>query len=161
MRPTGQANLLEQRRGARSDVVDAGNLHRHRHVFIRRQRRDQVKELEHEADLLATQPGERVLRKAGDVDAVDQHLAGTRRVEAGDETEQRGLAAARRPHDGHELTFADLKRERMQDGERFGAARDGLRDLAQLDHDGERSSAIGSSTGHTLSATMRAPAAVG
>ena len=50
----------------------ARDLHRHQHVLERRQRRDQVKELEDEADLLAAQPRERVLAERRDVDAVDR-----------------------------------------------------------------------------------------
>ena len=98
-----------------------------------------------------------------------EHRPGARRVEAGDQPEQRRLAAARRPDDGDELTVRDVDRERMKDGQRLGAAHDRLRDLAQLDHDpaaplrGARlpPRSIGSSTAQTLSATMRAPSAVG
>ena len=59
-------------RRARAASLHAGNLHRHQHVLERRQRREQMKELEHEADPLAAQPRERVLVERRDVDAVER-----------------------------------------------------------------------------------------
>ena len=103
MRAAGQPDFLEQRSARAPRVGDAGDLHRHGDVLVRGQRRDEVEELEDEPDLLAAQPRERVLVEPRDVDAVDEHVAGRRRVEAGDQAEQRGLAAARRPDDRHEL----------------------------------------------------------
>ena len=81
-----------------------------------------MEELKDEADFLAAQPCQPVLVEARDVHLVDEHVARARRVEAGDETEQRGLAAARRPHDRQELSLRHLERQRVQDGERLGAA---------------------------------------
>src|SRR6202008_2404589 len=92
----------------------------------------------------------------GDVHVVDDHRAGRGGVEAGDQPEQGGLAAARRPDDSDELAARDGRGERMQDRERFAATHDGLRNLAQLDH-----VSIGRNTTQTLSATIRAPCAVG
>ena len=62
-----------------------------------------MKELEHEADLLAAQLRQRVFVEPRDVDAVDHDRARRRRVEPGDQPEQRRLAAARRPDDRDEL----------------------------------------------------------
>src|SRR5207302_3959752 len=70
----------------------------------------------------------------GDVDAVDRHVARRWGVEAGNEPEQCRLAATRGTDDGQELAARDVERERMQNRERLGAAHDGLRDLAQLNH---------------------------
>ena len=159
MRAAGQSDFLEQRRGALPRVGDAGDFHRHGHVLVRGQRRNEVEELEHEADLLAAQAREAVFVELRDVDLIDQHLAGRRLVEARDEPEQRRFAAARRPDDGDELTSENLKRERVEDRERLGAAHDGLGHLAQLDHDPR--CATGFNTLQTLSATIRAPSAVG
>ena len=66
-----------------------------------------MEELEDEADLLAAQLRERVLVEPRDVDAVDQDRARRRRVEPGDQAEQRRLAAARRPDDRDELSAAE------------------------------------------------------
>ena len=61
VRAAGQSDLLEQLLGPRPRVGDAGDLHRHRDVLVGGQRRDQVKELEDEADLFAAQLRQRVL----------------------------------------------------------------------------------------------------
>jgi hypothetical protein len=131
MRPSDQADLVEQRLCARLGVAGAGDLHRHGDVLERRERRDEVKELEDEADLLATESGEAVFAELGDVDAVDQHVTRARRVQPGNQPEQRGLAAARGTDDRHELASGDVERDRMQDRERLGAADDGLGDVPE------------------------------
>ena len=169
MRAIGQAHFADQLAGARHRVAPPGNLHRHRDVLDRRQRRHEMEELEDEPDLLAAQPGERVLAQARDVDAVDDDLAGGRRVEPGQQAEQRGLAAARRAHDGHELPGRDRVVEGMQDGERVIAALHRFRDAAQFDHRDPSAGtgavaaglSIGSRVRHKLSATMTAPAGFG
>ena len=77
----------------------AGNLHRHQHVLAGRQRRQQVEELEDEADPLAAQPRQRVLAIAVMSTPSISDAPGRRRVEPGDQPEQRRLAAAGRPGD--------------------------------------------------------------
>jgi hypothetical protein len=52
-----------------------------------------MEELKHETDLLAPQLGQRIFAKPGDIHIVDDNLAVCRRVETGDEPEQRRLAA--------------------------------------------------------------------
>jgi hypothetical protein len=52
-----------------------------------------MEELKHKPNLLAAELGKRVLAKPGDIDIVDDNLAVCRRVETGDEPEQRRLAA--------------------------------------------------------------------
>ena len=88
-----------------------------------------MKELEHEPDLFAAQTRERVFVEPGDVDAVDEHGARGRRIQAGDEAEQRRLAAARWPDDRDELPVGNVQRERVENRERLVTAPDGLRDL--------------------------------
>ncbi len=63
MRAAGQADLVEQRAGPRRGVGRARDLHRHRDVLERRERRNEVEELEDEADLLAAQLGEACPRR--------------------------------------------------------------------------------------------------
>ena len=103
MRAPGQADFLEQRaarvRGSATPAISIGTATFSYAVSDG----NQVEELKDEADLLAAQPRQRVLAEPRDVDAVDQHRSGGRRIEAGDEAEQRRLAAARRPDDGEEL----------------------------------------------------------
>ena len=88
------APLLKQPIGARAGVGGAGDLHRHGDVLVRGQRRDEVKELKHEPDLLAAKPRERVFVEASDIDVIDQHGAGRGRVEPRDQAEQCGFPAA-------------------------------------------------------------------
>ena len=73
------------------------------HVLQRRHALEQVEELEHDADVAAAHAGQPVLVPAGDLLAGDHDRALVGEVEAGDEVEQRRLAAARRAHDGDEL----------------------------------------------------------
>ena len=122
-----------------------------------------MKELEDEPDLLAAQPRQAILVERGDVDAVDQDLAARRGVEAGDQAEQRGLAAAGRTDDGEALPRRHRQVQRMQDRERLIAALDGLADAAQLDHRAlaPACASSGSSDAQTRSATIRAPRAFG
>ena len=72
----------------------AAQLERHLDVLPRRERRDQVEGLEHEADLLGAHAGALVLRERREVLAVQHHAASRRPVEAGQQAEQRALAAA-------------------------------------------------------------------
>ena len=163
MRAAGQPDFLQQLFGARARVGDAGDLHGHGHILVRRQRRNQVEELEDETHLLATQSCELVFAQPGNVHVVDEYGAGRGCVEAGDQPEQRGLPAAGRADDGDEFSVRNLNRQRMQDGERLTAAHDRFRHVAQFNHVLGRllASAMGFRTAHTLSATIRAPAAVG
>ena len=121
--------------GEQQRVAVARDLHRHEHVLERGQRRHQMEELEHEADGAAAEAGQRVLTEPGDVGAVDQDLAGRRLVEAGHEANQGRLAAAGRTDDGEPLAGLHVQIEGMQDGQRLAAARHGLRDAAQADHE--------------------------
>ena len=84
----GDPHLLEERQ--------RGQARGERHVLRRRQVVDEVVALEHEGDVLAAVPGEVAPpeRRAGGRDH-----AGHGHVEAAQEREQRGLAAARRAHD--------------------------------------------------------------
>ena len=61
--------------------------------------------LQHEADLIA----QRLQRVAANVAAVDAHLSAQRVVEAGDEADQRGLAAAGRADERRRLARLDRR----------------------------------------------------
>src|SRR5690606_25245727 len=63
-------------------------------ILLDRERRDQVVELEDEADV--TTPEERAfpLRQRGDLDTTDPHRSGRRLVDPADQVEQRGLPRA-------------------------------------------------------------------
>ena len=114
----------------------AGDLHRHQDVLERGQRRQQVEELEDEADARAAQPRQRVLVERGDVDAVDARCCP---VDGASRPAIRPSSVDLPLPDGPVIatTRAALDRqvERMQDGEGAGAARHRLGDAAQLDHE--------------------------
>ena len=76
-----------------------------RDIVAHRQMREQRIGLEHQPEPPA------VRRRAGHVDAVDAHRAGARRDQAGDHAQHRGLAAARRPQQRHELAGAHVEVE--------------------------------------------------
>ena len=86
----------------RTDAKAEADIVEHSHVA------EQRVALEHEADIaLLHGELERVL-------AVEQHAAGGRHVEAGEDAEQRRLAGAGRAEQGDELARADVERYAMQ-----------------------------------------------
>ena len=76
-----------------------------------------MERLEDEAHLLGPHAGALVLAERGEVVAVEDHAAAGRPVEAGEEAEQRGLAAARGPGDGQEAAGLEIERDISQDGD--------------------------------------------
>jgi hypothetical protein len=135
MRPIGQADFLEELLRSWRRLRYAGDLHRHENVLEGRQRRQQMEELKHEADARAAQLRERVLPQRRDVDAVEHDVTRRRRVQAGQQPEQGRFAAARRPGDRHDPPGLDGQVDRMKDGQGTSAARHGLGNTAQLDHE--------------------------
>src|SRR5262245_60507822 len=161
MSPVLQAHLRQERSGPGSSVAAPRDLHGHENVLERRERRNQVKGLEHETDLVAAEPRELVLAQHRDVDAVDHDVAARRGVETGDQSEQRRFAAARRTEHGQTLTRRDQQIDWMEDREPPTAAVDCLGYPAELDHCVRPVRTIFSSDGHNVSATRMAPRAVG
>src|SRR5438105_6485359 len=100
-----------------------------------------MKELEDESNLLAAQLCETVLVHLSDVHAVDENRTGRRCVEAGNQAEERRLAAARRTDDGDEAAARDIERERMKNRQRLRTTEHGLRDLTQTNHEDSTSAA--------------------
>ena len=87
----------------------ARDLGDQRDVLLRRQARDQVVELEDEADRVAAESGEFVLVGAGQVDPAIGERAGGRHIESAEDVEQRGFSAAGRAEQYNELTFIKLE----------------------------------------------------
>jgi hypothetical protein len=129
-----QADLVKEGLGALDRVAAAGDLHRHLDVFNCGQRRHEVEELEHEPDLLAAQPGKRIFIELGDVDPADRNRSARRGIESGNEPQQRGLAAARRPDDRKAAAVCDIEIEGMKNRQRLPAAEDSLADTTKLNH---------------------------
>ena len=108
------AELDERQQLARA-LVDlsarpAAQVQRQADVLEARQRRQQVEELEDEADLVAPHARQLVVGQAGERFAVDADLAGRRAIEAADRVEQRRLAGAGRADDRHHLAAGDASR---------------------------------------------------
>src|SRR5690606_14493315 len=84
--------------------------------------RQQVVELEHEADVVGAPAGQLPPRSLREVVVADDHLSGGRGVEAAEQVQQGGLAGTRGPHQGEELPGGDLEVEPLQDVDAFAAA---------------------------------------
>ncbi len=76
--------------------------------------------------VLAADLGELVFGQVADGGAVEVDVAGGGRVEAGEQAEQRGLAAAGGAHDGDELALGDGEVEAFEDVDGAGAVADGF-----------------------------------
>ncbi len=95
-----EADAVEPRACPRRRVVGAGELERQHHVLERGERGQELERLEHEAEQPLAQRGARVLVERAERLAVHVDLARGRLVEAGEQSEQRRLAGARRADDG-------------------------------------------------------------
>ena len=91
-------------------------LQHHRHVVGGVEERQQVVELEDEADLLQPQPAQIAPQPAAVVDqlAVQAHASARRIEDAADDVEQRGLARAGRAAQGDHLAGAHVERDVAQ-----------------------------------------------
>src|SRR5690606_38108955 len=83
-------------------------------VLLRAQHRQQVVELEHEADMLGTPAGQLAGLELVDTLAVDADAAGGGRIQAADQVQQGGLARARRAHQGEEIATLDVEVDAVQ-----------------------------------------------
>ena len=106
--PVGQPHLRDERVDPVVVRLRARELQRQGHVLLRRQHRQQVEELEDEADVAAAQFRQLAVVHGRDVLAVDLHGPRRRAVEAGEQVHERRLARARRPHDRRELPAGDV-----------------------------------------------------
>jgi hypothetical protein len=77
-----------------------GELERQHDVLPRVERRQEVEELEDEADVLAAELRQVVVAELRDLGARDLDRSDGRLVEAREDVHQRGLAGTRRAHDG-------------------------------------------------------------
>ena len=83
-------------------------------LFRPAKRRNQLERLEDESDLLASQPCERVLVEPPEILAIQPNVPRGRPVEAREQPQQRGLAAARGPHNRHEPARLYLEADILQ-----------------------------------------------
>jgi hypothetical protein len=123
--------LLRARAGARIGAPrDQRGKH---HVLERRQRRQQVEELEDEAHALAAQPGQLVVREAVVALPVQRDAAAGRGLERADDVQQGALAGARGAHDRDELPALDAEVDAVQGAHLGRALPVDLRQLRRAD----------------------------
>jgi hypothetical protein len=105
----GEADAVDQLVEPLLVDLAAGERERQQDVLLGGEDRHEVEGLEDEAEPIAAQPGERLVAEPADLLAVDGHGAARRRVEAREQVHQRGLAGARRAHDGGVLAGRELQ----------------------------------------------------
>jgi hypothetical protein len=110
----GQADLLDEFVEPLRVRLAAGQLERQGDVLGRGEHREQVEELEDEADVVAPQAGERGVVELGDVEAGDGHVARRGLVQTGEDVHQRRLARARRAHHGGQVAGGDVDADAAQ-----------------------------------------------
>ena len=115
----GDAQVVEQLAPARARV--AGREPREQpgqlDVVGDREVRDEIEELKDEADLAAAQQRPGRLAELVDPAPAEMDLAGGGPVEAAEQMQQSGLAAARGPHDADELALGDRQVDTAQRGD--------------------------------------------
>src|SRR5262249_45882716 len=102
-------------------------------VLVRGEDREQVVELEDEADASRPPPGQLALRHGRDVLVADVDVAAGWRVEPGDQVEERRLPRPGRAHEGEEVALGDVEGELLQDADLLGAAGERLVQVANAD----------------------------
>src|SRR5436190_578503 len=80
-------------------------------------------------------PRERVFAEPRQAHAIDRNRTARRCIEAGDEPEQRRLAAARRPGDRHALAARDVEAHAVEDGDHAPTTREAHHDVVHVNHD--------------------------
>jgi len=112
----------------------AGDRERQDQVLLGGEDRQQVEELEDEAELVATQPGQLGVVEAGDLLAVEDDRPRGRPVEAGEDVHQGRLARARGPHDRGEAAALEAGSHLDQSVDRRRPFAEATGDAVGLDH---------------------------
>jgi hypothetical protein len=107
----GEPDLLEELPGAPLGLPGrtASEERREFDVLLGSELVHEVKRLEDEADLVASQLGEGTFGELIDAPAVQPQLAGRRAVKTAEQVEERRFPTAARPPHGHGLTTGDLQ----------------------------------------------------
>jgi hypothetical protein len=130
-----EADAGEQLRGAR---VDGGarvpvEQEREADVLRRRQGRQEVEELEHEADVAPAEEGEVVVRHRRQPVLPDHDVAVVGDVESADQMQQCRLPGSARTDDGAELPPRHVERDAVERAQGRAALRIPLRHAGELD----------------------------
>jgi hypothetical protein len=111
-------------------------------VLVGRQDRNEVVELEDEADVRAPPLCERRLAHSRDLGFTDEDAPRRRAVDPGDEVQERRLAGPRRAHERDKVPFLDGQRELVEDGEDLRVARVLLDERVDLDEGGRHTALL-------------------
>src|SRR5262249_15237577 len=111
----------------------AAVLERELHVLERGGAWQEVEPLEDEADEPVAHDRAPVVGPIADVEAAERVRAARGAIETAEDVHERRLAAARRPHDGHDLAVLDLEIDVAQRAHDPGARDVVLGDAAELD----------------------------
>src|SRR5687768_8579618 len=130
----GEADAVQQRRRTFPPLGPsvAEGHHRGLDVLHRGERGDEVEALEHEADVTRPQPGEGGVVEGRELLSVEGEGPRRRLVEGSEELQQRALARAARPFDGHELARADGEIDAVESAHLAGAGAVHPLDVAEL-----------------------------
>ena len=131
--PVGEPHLLEQLVEPGLVGLLAGDRERQDDVLLGVEHRQEVEELEDEADVLAPQLRQLRVVEPRDLGAGDLHRARGRLVEAREDVHQGRLAGARRAHDRDELAGADVEVDAAERVDRGLALAVAARQLTRLD----------------------------
>ena len=91
-----------------------GDQRRYHHVLQRRELRQELVELEDEADVLVAESGQLLATEAARLRAVYNEAPAIRRVQRADNLEQGGLARAAGAYDRHDLARVDGQVDSLQ-----------------------------------------------
>jgi hypothetical protein len=122
-----------------SALARAGQPRREQDVALAGQLRQQVEELEDEADMVASQGAQLALRGARDAPPGDDDLARVGAVEPAEQVQERGLARPAAAEDGDDLARPDVEVGAVEDPARAAPAADRLDEAAGGD---ERTGAV-------------------
>ncbi len=107
MDPIAQSDRSQRRRRPLARLCQResrlGDFEREADIVLRRQRRDEVEALEHDAECRAPERREFVLTEAGEILSGNDHLARTRSLKPRQQHQQGGFAAAGRTDDRDHL----------------------------------------------------------
>ena len=111
-----QADILESREAALTCRAAAYpiELEHQANVLGDIERRDEIEELVHEADVGATKQCARRLAERGHLEPIDVHRAAVGAIDAADQVEERRFARAAAAHDRDALTGGDLRVEPVE-----------------------------------------------
>jgi len=98
-------------------VGDAVEILRKHHVFESVEVRNEVELLEDEADLFGAVANEFVFTEIGEVDAVDEDMAGSERIQTTKDVDEGGLAGTRGTHKGDPFASFNVKGDAVESAE--------------------------------------------